>query len=90
MGLIIHPISSAARQGFVEARHQGLAVLAELIHHLRQARQVVAARQAPLVLLQLGLRPVEIINGDGDHSIANLLAQPTLPLPGGAQSPSKR
>jgi hypothetical protein len=76
--LIIHPISGAASKSFVEARHQGLALLAEFIHHLGEARQIVAAWEAPLVFLQLGLRPVEIIDRDGDHSIANLVAQPAF------------
>ena len=49
----------------------------------------MAARQAPLVLLQLGLRPVEIINGDGDHSIANLPAQPAFAAARGGAKPQQ-
>lgn len=78
MGLIIHPISSASGQGLVEPGHQGLALCAELIDYLGQARYVMATGQAPLVLLQLGLRPVEIIDGDRDHTRADLPAEMTF------------
>ena len=43
MGLIIDAITSSLSQGFVETGNQGAAVLAELIHHLGEARQIVAA-----------------------------------------------
>ena len=78
MGLIIHPVPSAASQGLIETGHQGLPLLAELIDELGEARHVVAAGEAPLVLLQLGLRPVEIVDGDRNHPGADLPAQITL------------
>ena len=78
MWLIINPISSAASQGLIETGHQGLPLLSELIDELGQARHVVAAGETPLVLLQLGLRPVEIVDGNGDYTRADLPAEITL------------
>ncbi len=56
-------------------------MLAEFIEHPGQSRQVVAARQAALVLLQLWLRPVEIIDRDADHATADLTAEPAFAAP---------
>ena len=78
MGLIINPIPSAASQGLIETGHQGLSLLTELINELGETRHVVATGEAPLVLLQLWLRPVEIVDRDRHHIRADLPAQITL------------
>ena len=78
MGLIIDPIPSSSGQGLVEPGHQGLALSAELIDQMGQAGHVMATGEAPLVMLQLGLRPVEIIDGDRNHTRADLPAEITF------------
>jgi hypothetical protein len=55
-------VAGAAGQAFVKTGGLGLAVAAEVVKDLGQQGQVVAAGQAPLLLLQLRLGPVEIID----------------------------
>ena len=78
MGLIINAIPSPVSQGLIKTGHQGLSLLTELIDELCEARRVVATGQTSLVMLQLGLGPVEIVNGDRNHIRADLPAQITL------------